>query len=141
MALLMLIALLISGGLWLLKSRSAQKEQSKTVDNTAYYKEAAQYLDPTKTTELKTVIDKIQKVKNYEQDPNMVCPIVQYYLYIGDVTNAQAFLDKIAKTYNQDQGFSSLYSPIVQTKAQLESRLSSIKRANELNSKNVIYYD
>ncbi len=52
-------------------------------------------LDISKTKELQPTADKIQKLKNFDKDPNCVIILANYYVNVQDTKNGRLYYDKL----------------------------------------------
>jgi hypothetical protein len=79
------------------------------------------------TNKFKQVVTKIQSIKNYQQDPNCLYPIVAYYISTGDTQSATTYLTKLQAVYKPSVGYNQYIAPNALTIAQLKSEISVVK--------------
>ncbi len=84
-------------------------------------KDAAKLLKPEKAQELYKVVLKIQKIKNYQKNPNLLYVEIVYYINISDGKNASIYYNMLEKVYNPDVGFSKKLGDQILTILQIRS--------------------
>lgn len=100
------------------------------------YKEAAKVLNPTASTKLRSVVTKIEKMKNYDKDPNCLYPIVVYYMNISDSKAARPHFNKLESLTGSDKYLSSDYSVISYSNSEIKTNLDQLDKIFEQASKN-----
>lgn len=68
---------------------------------------AADVLNDSKVAALEPIVQEVQALPNYDQDPNCLNIVTTFYIHISDYKNARSQLDKLEKVYDDDTGFSS----------------------------------
>ena len=73
----------------------------------------------------------IQKMTNYEKDPNCLNVVITYFIHISDFNNARAHLDKLEVVYKEDQGFSSKLGNNAKSLATLRLNVNFLEEQNK----------
>lgn len=79
-------------------------------ETNATYKSASNYLNPTATQNLGTIVKTIEASRGYEKDPNCMYIALTYYLNISDAEKARQRYDKFAAVYDQKEGLVKVLS-------------------------------
>lgn len=134
------ILILIAGWLLYQHHRSDEKKAQlvaetvcETSDNGNILKEAAANLSPSKSASLLPVVQKIQKLKMYQQDPNCLYIIVTYYTNIGNGNSAATYLAKFNKVYTSrvSLSFSLVEYASVQAMRNNVTFLQTVQKQNQ----------
>lgn len=80
----------------------------QTTEACTVLKEAVALLDPGKVKELSVVVDKINKIKGYDKDPNLLYVILTYYINLSDGGNSRKTYDLLKNIYKENVGYDSL---------------------------------
>lgn len=135
----MFLVLVLAGG-YALFSRHAELAKTPgtacTNNPNGVLKEAAKFLEPSKSADLKKTINKIQTIKGYEKDPNCLNPIVTYYINVSDYQNAKFYMDMLEKRYATNSSFSNQLGSGVKNIATLRSDIAFLKKVVESKQKN-----
>lgn len=99
--------------------------------------EASRFLPPSQYKQLKVVNDKIQKLPNYEKDPNCLFPIVQYYVYTNDEKNAKLYYNKLVLVYDSKTGFDKYYTAYAKNLDDVKKSIDNVVAYNQQAQKNV----
>jgi hypothetical protein len=105
-------------------------------DSAALLKEASAHLSPLAYTQLQPIVQQIQKLKTYQQDPNCLYVVTTYYLDIGDVQHASQSFNELKQAYNPSQGYSKYLGDIPMGVSALQSQLTFVEQNAKLASKN-----
>jgi hypothetical protein len=105
------VALLLSAA-WYLYAKTNSKEGAKTTDPCSgkLLDEAAGLLYPTdftKSAQLQSLAAKIVKSDNYDKYPNCLYPVMQSYVYMGDLDKAIQTFNKLEAVYGDGSSFAS----------------------------------
>lgn len=102
-----ILALMGLGGYSALKSGYFKSSSgcSKNFTKQCALTEAKDLLSPDKSSQLGEVVSKIQKIKNYQQDPDLLYIVTLYHLNNGDAKNAQLYFEMLEKVYDPKVGY------------------------------------
>jgi hypothetical protein len=67
--------------------------------------EAVNELTPDRIEQLHEVVHKIEKISDYQQDPNCLYVITHFYINVSDAKAASDSLSKLEQVYNADEGY------------------------------------
>jgi hypothetical protein len=93
-------------------------------------KQANSDFSPKELTKLGGVVAQIKSQPNYEQNPNYLYILVNYYINTDDVTDASTYYTKLEKVYSAKQGFSSYLSYDPRSMATMKSSISFLQNYN-----------
>lgn len=99
--------------------------------------EAAGVLEASKYMELRTVVDKIQALPSYEEDPNCLNVVVTYYINTSDYTQAKSYMDKLEAAYRASRGFSPLLGDQAKTIETLRADVEFLEKLEEQFRQNI----
>jgi hypothetical protein len=89
-------------------------------------KDAQPNLQTTNTAALQVTVAKLQAVTGYQTDQNALYVMVEYYILVGDASQARGALTKLYAVYNSKTGFSPILGK-TKTMLQLESDVTFIE--------------
>ena len=100
------------------------------------YDKAATLLEPSKTKELKILVDEIKTKNNYDKDPNCLLPITLYYMNIEDEVSADKYISLIERVYSPTGKFASAYQPRIKNLDDLKSNYTYLKKLHQSDKNN-----
>lgn len=108
-------------------------------DNGLAVQASAALEDGKDINELKNLVEKIQSTTNYQQDPNCLYPIVQYYIMTNNQSEAQKYLDELKLVYKQEGDIYPLYSPPNELQS-LQDQINNLTQINESIKANTTFF-
>ena len=105
------------GGLWwhyhnkkpTQKSSPSAVAVCTTKSNVANLMQAAGAIRTNNIAKQQQAVAKIQKLPNYQKDPNCLYAVVSYYINRSDAKDANLYLNELIKVYNVKQGYSGVF--------------------------------
>jgi hypothetical protein len=85
------------------KTNTTNKTSVKAVVSNATLQEAGLIIGGQDQPKLKTIVDKIQSAKDFEQDPNALYILTTYYTFASDTENARKYFDKLSAMYQSNK--------------------------------------
>lgn len=70
---------------------------------------ASVVMEPSKQKDLLPVVSQIKQLPQFDQDPNCLYVVINYYLSISDGANARSYFDKFQKVYTPE----TVLSPVL----------------------------
>jgi hypothetical protein len=83
--------------------------------------------------QLRQVAQTVQKEPHYQQDPNCLYIMVNYYIDSGDSKNASFYLDKLNQAYQPNKGLSAEFGLKIPNISYLETDLSTLKKDQSMS--------
>ncbi|MDB5163975.1 MAG: hypothetical protein JWS12_593 [Candidatus Saccharibacteria bacterium] len=128
----------IGGLIWYWQQTAAHKVSMACTNakNLPILQEAASELNPEGVDQLRTNVDKIQKLPHYKQDPNCLYTLISYYIITGDANTGRTYLGDLRKVYKPKVGFNAVYGSNPYTPDELAQQLSFVDTQNNQVNKN-----
>jgi len=99
-------------------------------------KEAIPLLNNGDVKDLSKTVGKIQSIKNYSKDPNLLYVTVVYYIDLSDTKNASSNLDLLTKAYKSNVGYDPILGDSTQTPEQLKVNITALNNIQISNRAN-----
>ena len=97
-----------------------------TRSNSIILQQAGEAIIASNVAGQQQAVEKIQKLPNYQKDPNCLYVVVNYYISKGDTQNSSQYFAKLQSVYNPKQGFSKIFV-IPKSIATLQSNITVMK--------------
>ncbi len=89
-------------------------------------KQSAKLLDPSKSSELSKVVDKIKTVKGFDTNASLLFVLVTYYINIYDNDNAHLYLAKLNLVYKSTDSYDQSISLVAKSPEYLKNSIDII---------------
>jgi hypothetical protein len=130
-AVAVVVALAVVGVIKQSKSNNKADKTSSIVCNDELLNNVSGVLTAENVELLMPLAQDIQKMTNYEKDPNCLNVVITYFIHISDFNNARAHLDKLETVYKEDQGFSSKLGNNAKSLATLRLNVNFLEEQNK----------
>lgn len=122
-----------------LQRRNLEKNGTAVVDvcNSLIIREGIKALRSQDPSQLKKITDNIQKLTNYDTDPNCLYFVATYYADISDYDNSKAHLDKLQSTLKGGKIMAGNLS-VEASVDNLQAQVDFIKQQDEEIGKNML---
>ncbi len=87
-------------------------QQANRVCSDQVIREAAPKLNESKVADLEPIAKKVEQTKRFDKDVNCLYIVTAYYMYKGDLKQAQTYVAMVDKIYDSKKGFSPLFHPV-----------------------------
>jgi hypothetical protein len=101
-------------------------------------KSADASLAPTQTKTLAPIVASIQKLPNYQYDPNCLYILVSYYANTSNTASASMYLNDLEKVYKPYQPFSKYIG--VDSIAPLQAKVAYLVKATNQAKKDIVTF-
>lgn len=82
------------------------------------------------------IISKIEKLPNYQKDPNCDYVVLTYYIYTGNLASASIYMTRLEQSYNSKKGYSEILAPSAKSISNLKRQIAEIQQAYKQAQKN-----
>lgn len=135
------VMILVAGGL-MAGSGLLTASQCRGKASSPLYNEAATAIKSGRYNEMKDVVDKIQKQRNYKRDANCLYPVFAYYNFVENFNEAEKNYHLLQGAYKSDPGFAKAYQPLgITDLSDVEAYYNNLKAAKERSNGTTIFFD
>ena len=144
--LVVIIAAAVIAGVILYRQQQHNKQLAKiaaqntciAADSGNLLKQAVQNLDPSRTAQLQPLVVQIQRLKNYNEDPNCLYVLATYYINTIDVNNAKIYIAKYNEAYKKVHSLSPILANYIKNHPSLNELLKMMIAAVNQDQNNII---